>query len=112
LSNNAALTRLICDNNNLTSLEVSNNAALYYLSCSANNLTSLDVSNNAALYSLDCQANNLSTDALNLLFASLPAISAEIHNSMAGDIYIQDNPGASTCNKTTAMAKGWNFKIN
>jgi len=56
-----ALKRLICDDNNLTSLDVSNNTALTYLDCHYNNLTSLDVSNNTALTSLSCENNNLTS---------------------------------------------------
>ncbi len=58
MSNNTALIKLDCDNNQLTSLDVSNNTALTKLYCSDNQLTSLDVSNNTALTYLDCQNNS------------------------------------------------------
>ena len=43
MSNNTALTDLICYQNQLTSLDVSNSAALNILHCSFNQLTSLDL---------------------------------------------------------------------
>jgi len=54
-----ALTNLYCDNNQLTSFNVSNNTALTSLYCQGNQLTSLDVSNNTALTNLDCDFNQL-----------------------------------------------------
>ena len=58
VSNNTALTELLCFGNQLTSLDVSN-TALTYLNCQANQLTSLDVSTNTALTSLSCYNNQL-----------------------------------------------------
>ena len=52
---------LSCQNNNLTSLDVSSNTALIYLYCFNNNLTSLDLSNNTDLKGLLCQNNNLTS---------------------------------------------------
>ena len=54
-----ALTSLSCDQNQLTSLDVSGNTALTYLYCRDNALTSLDVSNNTALTTLYCYRNQL-----------------------------------------------------
>ena len=59
LSNNNALTLLICNQNQLTSLDLSNNNALTGLICNQNQLTSLDVSNNNALTGLICNDNQL-----------------------------------------------------
>lgn len=53
------LTALICDDNKLTSLDVSNNTALELLSLNDNQLTSLDVGNNAGLVVLNCDRNRL-----------------------------------------------------
>ncbi|MDG1934657.1 MAG: hypothetical protein P8I52_07185 [Flavobacteriales bacterium] len=61
IENFTALTNLYCNNNNLTSLDLSNNTALTFLQCRANQLTSLDISNNTALTSLDCRANQLTS---------------------------------------------------
>ena len=56
-----ALRTLYCENNQLTSLDVSKNTALNDLQCQNNQLTSLDVSKNTALISLDCYNNQLTT---------------------------------------------------
>ncbi|MDO5971213.1 hypothetical protein Q4Q35_15500, partial [Flavivirga aquimarina] len=55
------ITRLYCNYNNLTSLEVANNLALEELRCNSNNLTSLDVSANTALTRLICYDNALTS---------------------------------------------------
>jgi len=60
ISKNTALQGLVC--NNLTSLDVSRNTALTYLDCSGSydkigQLTTLDVSKNTALTELYCSHN-------------------------------------------------------
>ena len=54
-----ALTKLLCQKNQLTSLDVSKNTALEELDCGDNQLTSLDVSANTALKELYCGDNPL-----------------------------------------------------
>ena len=49
-----ALTKLLCGDNQLTSLDVSANTALKQLYCMNNPLTALDVSKNTALTDLNC----------------------------------------------------------
>ncbi len=61
LSNNTALEELWCNYNQLTSLDVSGCAALEELHCSDNQLTSLDLSNNTALTDLGCTSNQLTS---------------------------------------------------
>lgn len=60
ISANTALTTLSCSLNQLTSLDVSNNTLLTQINCGGNQLTSLDVSNNTALVGLFCSANQIS----------------------------------------------------
>ena len=55
------LTNLMCESNQLTSLDVSKNTKLTYLSCSSNQLTSLDVTKNTALINLNCKNNQLTS---------------------------------------------------
>ena len=68
------LAALYCDDNKLTSLDVSNNTALGLLSLDDNQLTSLDLGNNAGLVVLNCARNRLvsidvsSNAALEFLF--------------------------------------------
>ena len=56
-----ALTKLSCEYNNLTVLDVNDCTALTDLSCSGNKLTSLNVSNCKNLTSLSCEGNNLTS---------------------------------------------------
>ncbi len=91
---------LDCRSNNLTSLDVSGCTALTELYCSDNNLTSLDISGCTALTELYCLGNNLTSSALNQIFRDLPQVTS-------GYIYIYDNPGSNTCDKSIAENKGW-----
>ena len=56
-----ALKSLWCDNNQLTSLDVSKNMMLKYLGCGENKLTSLDMSKNTTLVGLGCSYNQLTS---------------------------------------------------
>ena len=60
VSKNTALGKLICYNNLLSELDVSKNTALWQLACDNNLLTHLDVTKNTMLWSLICN-NNLLT---------------------------------------------------
>ncbi len=53
------LKELICEFNNLTSLDLSKNKGLISLRCMANKLTTLDMSNNLALVNLSCYSNQI-----------------------------------------------------
>ena len=55
------LEELYCDNNKLTSLDLSGNKKLKYLDCSNNELSTLDVSKNTYLVEIYCNGNNLDT---------------------------------------------------
>ncbi|MDR6760799.1 Leucine-rich repeat (LRR) protein [Flavobacterium sp. 2755] len=59
VSKNLLLTSLYCGKNQLTNLDVSKNTLLTELLCSQNQLTSLDISNNTALKHLRCDNNQL-----------------------------------------------------
>ncbi|WP_165830120.1 T9SS type A sorting domain-containing protein [Flavobacterium hydrophilum] len=61
ISENTALKALICDYNQLATLNTSKNTALTQLTCSSNPLTSLDLSNNTALLHLQCFYSPLTT---------------------------------------------------
>ncbi len=56
-----SLTELWCDNNRLTSLDVSRNTALEILDCHDNRLTSLNIGKNTTLTQLSCSDNKLSS---------------------------------------------------
>lgn len=61
VSKNSALSELRCAGNQLTSLDLSRNPALTSFECYSNLLTSLDVSRNTALTSLSCENNYLTS---------------------------------------------------
>jgi len=115
---------LVCDNNQLSSLDVSKNAELKFLSCGSNQLTNLDVSKNTELESLYCSmnklmnldvggtaslrilnifSNQLSTNALNNIFGMLNSNNIDDYKT----INITDNPGTDDCNRSIAEKKGW-----
>ena len=54
------ITFLNCQNNKITSLDLSKNTKLENLKCFRNNISSLDLSNNTKLELFDCQQNNIS----------------------------------------------------
>ncbi len=89
------LTELQCNDNQLTSLDVSHNTALTYLNCSSNQLTSLDVSNNTGLSYLDCSYNQLtSLDVSQLVYLhdldcrSNPMLTELWLNRKQTDVYV------------------------
>ena len=100
--NNTALTLLNFEYNQLSGLDVSNNIAVTILYCRKNQLESLDVSNNSMLREIAGDTNQLSASALNDLFGTLHS------NAGSKDIFIGNNPGTNTCNRSIATSKGWN----
>jgi len=86
----AALSYLSCNNNQLTSLDVSNNTALNLLSCHTNQLTVLDVSNNLALTNFGCGDNDIAsldvsnnTSLVNLIVHNNQLTSLDLSNNLA-----------------------------
>jgi len=61
LSKNVRLALLNCDNNAISSLDVSKNIELVHLTCRSNQMTTLNVSENIKLKMLDCTTNKLPT---------------------------------------------------
>lgn len=61
LSRNTLLVSLHCKENQLVSINLSKNSALEYLSCEYNQLAAIDLSNNEALQYLYCDNNKLTT---------------------------------------------------
>ena len=59
------LTYLWCQNNYLTSLDVSKNTKLQYLNCDCNQLTSLVTGNNPYMWFLSCSQNMITSLVLN-----------------------------------------------
>lgn len=97
-----ALMGLHCPNNKLTTLNISKCTALEVIWCYDNNLSSLDVSGCTALMELSCSDNNLNVSALNKIYGDLP------HD--IGTIWAYNNPGYEASNKQIAIDKGWTVK--
>ncbi len=84
-----SLTKLICNYNQMTTLDVSKNTALTQLRCSGNNLKTLDVSRNTALTELECGDNRLT--ALDVS-----------NNTALTTLHCNDNPGDKRVFSVTA----------
>ena len=52
---------ILCDNNNITSLDLSKNTKLSRLSCKNNSITSLNLTSNTSLVFLDCSNNKITS---------------------------------------------------
>lgn len=77
-----ALTGLYCENNQLTSLDMSKNTLLVGLKCSKNKLTSLNLSGCTQLNKLYCDNNQLTTLDIksNILLTALHCINNQLTN--------------------------------
>ena len=100
------LLSLGCSDNKLTLLDVTKCVELNGFSCDYNRLTTLDVSKCINLTDLSCRGNQLTATDLNSLFNSLPN-KYDVFQYFS--IYIANNPGTDTCDKSIAIAKGWDF---
>ena len=99
-----ALEKLTCNDNQLTSLDISSCTQLGELRCERNQLTSLDVSGCTALKSITCYQNRLTGAGMDALVESLPAVASgeikAIYNEQElNEMTVQQVAGAS--------AKGW-----
>ncbi|HMR82348.1 MAG TPA: hypothetical protein PKE30_04425 [Niabella sp.] len=90
---------LICNNNKLTSLNVSGNKYLSYLSCTGNELTQLDVSKSEGLRTLLCNSNKLITldlsknTDLNHIYVARNAIAGENMKQFLNNIPARPSDG-------------------
>lgn len=108
LSNNKELTQLFCFNNQLTTLDVSGNTKLEMLLCDNNQLTALSVSpKNGALKHVRCEDNRLDEKAMEALVTNLPTWNA------SGVLFAKDLADKNEQNVITpaqvhtAKQKGW-----
>ena len=106
VSKNTALTELYCHNNELSTLNVSKNTALTTLWCLNNKLTSLTLSKNSALTWLICMENRLQGTAMDQLIAGLPETTNGKFWAVAP--YTPNEQNDVTSNQVVAArAKGW-----
>ncbi|RBW54346.1 hypothetical protein DS884_18040 [Tenacibaculum sp. E3R01] len=61
LSQNIHLTELFCESNQLTNLNITQNIDLAVVNCEGNQLTTIDFTNNVNLVELNCKRNSLAT---------------------------------------------------
>ena len=89
-----ALELLYCENNQLTSLDISNNPVLIQLHAADNQLTSLDLSNNSALTELNVAHSQLtSLDVINTLSLELLELYENDLTSLGKQQYRFKSPG-------------------
>ena len=106
-----ALEYLECQNNALTSLDVSKNTALKSLYCSINQLTSLDVSGCTNLKTVYCEVNKLSGDAMTALINSLCDRTATDAGTISLFAYPNDREENVCTTAQVAVIKGKNWKV-
>lgn len=113
------LMTIDCSDQQLTKLALPNNDQTYRVVASNNELTEFSIAPINSLVTIDLRNNKLSTEALNAMFANLRNL-ADIaypfkgltqttfpENESHGKIFIEGNPGASSCNIAIATAKGY-----
>ena len=109
LSKNTELIQVFCYDNQLTSLDVSGNTKLEMLICNNNQLTSLHVSSkNKVLKNVQCQVNRLDEKAMEALVSNLPT-----WGNASGELSVKDLTDENEQNVITpaqvqtAKQKGW-----
>ena len=80
--------------------------ALNYLYCQQNSLTSLDVSKNTALILLRCYGNQISGEAMTNLVNGLPSATGDCRFLVCDDTLIPDNV-ITAAQAKVASDKGW-----
>lgn len=85
---------LDCNENQITTLDISNCIELTELYCGLNQLTSLNINGCSSLVMLDCAENELSVAAMNKIYNDLPKVSkGELVGDKIGDYSIAENKG-------------------
>lgn len=103
LSGNSNLQVLYCDNNNLAALIFTNNTQLISIHCHDNQLTALDVTMLPGLSELVCTGNNL-PETLDLSQnAALTTMNAQSNQNLV-IIYVAD---AASANASTGIYANW-----
>lgn len=99
-----ALYYLSCNNNQLTSLDVSKCGVLTILVCWNNQLTSLDVSGCKRLTEIYCYQNKIKGKSMDALIESLPTVSS---GKMYVTYYENEQNVMTTTQVAAAKTKGW-----
>ena len=104
VSQSTYLNVLECAANRLARLDVSRNYALKELKCDENQLTELDLSRNSELQSVNCSSNSMSAQALDAMFESLHKNAPQAQTK---EVHVRQNAGENDCKKSIATDKGW-----
>ncbi len=110
VTKNTTLRDLFCEDNQLTVLDVSKNTALIWLECDGNRLTTLDVSKNTKLERLYCHNNSIKGADMVAFISSLPQNATEFRCLFCVVDISKDALMGNVCTKAqvaAAKAKGW-----
>ncbi|WP_193744417.1 leucine-rich repeat domain-containing protein [Jejuia pallidilutea] len=89
VSSNLNLKSLLCGSNQLSDLDVSTNSNLEDLDCSSNQITALDVTNNTLLKSLNCSNNRITNIDVS---QNIDVTSLSISNNRIDALLVNNNP--------------------
>jgi len=110
LSTNTNLIYLKCYSNYLTELDLSTNTALTTLNCSSNFLTNLDLSTNTSLTNIKCQVNHLTNlNIANGNNLNITNFDARVNSLTCINV---DNPASNMSNYSTYIDQGAYFNTN
>lgn len=116
ISKNPSLESLLCQNTSIKNIDTSNNPKLKMFLSDGSKLERLDLSNNQELECLGISRNKFDAEALDNIFQQLPDVSGKTESNtavpwpkMVRMLRLNNNPGESSCNKSFAEDKGWEF---
>jgi len=101
-----ALQQIYVGNNELTELDVSSNINLTRIGCDHNKITHIDLSQNQRLSGLYFQNNLFDACALNAIFNDIPALTTL---NDAVNFRVLSNPGTLQSNTSLAVNKKWHI---
>jgi len=105
VSGASMLRCLYSDDNQLTLLNVDGCILLKDLFCDKNQLTQLNLNSCKSIETVYCSSNKLSATTLNTIFKNLPVGD----NTSKYQIFVKNNPGDSSCEKSILWEKGWYY---
>ena len=107
-----SLRLLMCNDNLLTTLDLTGNTKLEELNCSNNQLTSIDLGGNDALTAIDCMGNQLKPAAMWPFIENLPVVANGAINFYTDEA--EDGNMMSVVQVEALAEKGWSVyqKVN
>lgn len=104
----SGLQQLYCGHNSLTALDVSNNNKLRRLGASYNMITELALDNHPYMSGIYMQNNLMQAGSLDRLFKQVPRRSRKEEKV---NFRVTGNPGVASCNADIAENKNWTVDI-